>query len=72
MKKLTLAMSMLVLTLMTACSEGPSKDGENQLPQPAQNSGPATEAQRAVEAVKDSIHMEASDKIDTTAHSAHP
>ncbi|MEP7257155.1 MAG: hypothetical protein ABI687_02180 [Flavitalea sp.] len=52
MKKTAILLSMII---MAACSNsGPSKDGENQLSEPAQNSGPATEADRAIDAAKDS------------------
>ena len=49
------SMAAMCLT-MNACSDGPSKDGENQLSQPAQNSGTETERDRAINAVKDSAN----------------
>ena len=62
MKKLLIIFSAAVFAIVSCSDEGnPSKDGEDQLPQPVENSGPNTEGQRAVEAtVNDST------KRDTT------
>ena len=55
MKKSAILLPMLI---MAACSgSGPSKDGENQLSQPAQNSGPTTETERAIKAGQDSASV---------------
>jgi hypothetical protein len=49
-----------VMLALSSCSDNesnPSKDGEEQIPQPVENSGPNTEGQRAVEAtVNDSTN----------------
>jgi len=51
MKKLFIYFSAVVLVISSCSDEGnPSKDGEDQVPQPVENSGPNTEGQRAVEA----------------------
>jgi ABC-type glycerol-3-phosphate transport system substrate-binding protein len=67
MKKTFVFLSAVVLAL-SACSDNksnPSKDGEEQIPQPVENSGPNTEGQRAVEAtVNDSTNP--GTKRDTT------
>jgi hypothetical protein len=67
MKNLFVFFSAAMLT-MSACSDqgNPPKDGEDQVPQPVENSGPNTEGQRAVEAtVNDS--SKANERSDTTA-----
>jgi hypothetical protein len=67
MKKLFIFLSAGLLVL-SACSDdksNPPKDGEDQVPQPVENSGPNTEGQRAVEAtVNDSTGS--GQKSDTT------
>ena len=66
MKNLIVFLSAAMFT-MTACSDegSPPKDGEDQVPQPVENSGPNTEAQRAVEAtVNDSSKTD--ERSDTT------
>ena len=51
MKKLFIIFSVALLTAASCSDEGnPPKDGEDQVPQPVENSGPNTEGQRAVEA----------------------
>lgn len=60
MKKLFVFFSAAVL-IISACSddENPSKDGEEQIPQPVENPGPNLEGQRAVEAtVNDSANSD--------------
>ena len=54
MKNLIMITSLSLILFMSACTEAPSKDGGDQLPQPVQNSGPNLEGERAIEAVKDS------------------
>jgi hypothetical protein len=51
MKKLLIIFSAAIFAI-TSCSDdgNPSKDGEDQVPQPVENSGPNLEGQRAVEA----------------------
>lgn len=51
MKKLFILFSVALLAAASCSDEGnPPKDGEDQVPQPVENSGPNTEGQRAVEA----------------------
>ena len=51
MKNFFVFFSAALLTLSACSDEGnPPKDGEDQVPQPVENSGPNTEGQRAVEA----------------------
>lgn len=52
MKKLLIFFSVALLAVASCSDEAgnPPKDGEDQVPQPVENSGPNTEAQRAVEA----------------------
>lgn len=51
MKKLSILCAFALLAIVSCSDEGnPSKDGEEQIPQPVENSGPNTEGQRAVEA----------------------
>ena len=65
MKKLFILCSVALLAAASCSDEGnPPKDGEEQVPQPVENSGPNTEGQRAVEAtVNDSTN--AAKKKDT-------
>ena len=66
MKNLFVFFSAAML-MMSACSDegNPPKDGEDQVPQPVENSGANTEAQRAVEAtVNDSLKTD--ERSDTT------
>jgi hypothetical protein len=52
MKNLFVFFSAAILTV-SACSDdsgNPPKDGENQVPQPVENTGPNVEGERAVEA----------------------
>ena len=67
MKNLLVFFSAAMLTLSACSDEGnPSKDGEEQVPQPVKNSGANTEAQRAVEAtVNDS--SKANERSDSTS-----
>jgi hypothetical protein len=62
MKKLLIIFSAYIFAISSCSDDGnPSKDGEDQVPQPVENSGPNLEGQRAVEAtVNDST------KRDTT------
>jgi hypothetical protein len=60
MRRVYILLTMAVLAI-SSCSdeEKPSKDGDEQVPQPVENAGPNTEAQRAVEAtVNDSTKSE--------------
>ena len=70
MKKIVLPIIASILAF-TACSDNtdhPSKDsGQEQLPQPVQNSGPETEAARANKAVQDTSELK--DKKDSVATS---
>lgn len=51
MKKLFILFSVALFAITSCSDEGnPPKDGEDQVPQPVENSGPNTEGQRAVEA----------------------
>lgn len=51
MKNLFVFFSAAVLTIASCSDEtNPPKDGEDQVPQPVENSGANTEAQRAIEA----------------------
>ncbi|MBC7827475.1 MAG: hypothetical protein H7122_07010 [Chitinophagaceae bacterium] len=63
MKSLFVLFSAAVLTISSCADEGnPSKDGEEQVPQPVENSGANTEGERAVEAtVNDSTKSDKSD-----------
>ena len=65
MKKLLILCAAASFALASCSDEGnPPKDGEDQVPQPVENSGPNTEGQRAVEAtVNDST--KAAEKKDT-------
>ena len=67
MKNLFIFFSVAMLTL-SACSDdtgNPPKDGESQVPQPVENTGPDIEGQRAVQAtVNDS--SKANERRDTT------
>ena len=67
MKNLLIIFSAAMLTI-TACSDegNPPKDGEEQVPQPVENSGANTEAQRAVEATVNDTSKSA-ERSDTTA-----
>ena len=60
MKKLLVACT-LSLIFFTSCGESdlPSKEsGDEQVPAPAPNSGPETEAERATHAIKDSTRQD--------------
>lgn len=51
MKKLLIVLSAAILVTSSCADETkPSKEGEEQVPQPVENSGANTEGQRAVEA----------------------
>jgi hypothetical protein len=51
MKKLLIIFSAAIFAVFSCSDDGnPSKDGEDQVPQPVENSGPNLEGQRAVEA----------------------
>ena len=67
MKNLFVFFSAAVLTV-SACSDdngNPPKDGENQVPQPVENTGPNTEGERAVEATVNDP-AKADERRDTT------
>lgn len=71
MKKLFLifSASMLVLTSCSDDKQNPPKDGEEQVPQPVENSGPNTEGQRAVEAtVNDSTGTDSANDTPSDPH----
>lgn len=53
MKKLAILFLAVGMFAGVACSDEPSKDGEEQVSQPVLNSGAETEADRATEAAKD-------------------
>jgi len=67
MKNLFVFFSAALLTI-TSCSDdsgNPPKDGEDQVPQPVENTGPNTEGERAVQAtVNDSTKSD--ERRDTT------
>lgn len=70
MKRIALPLTASFCLLMSACrsNENPPKDsGQEQIPGPAQNSGPETEAARANKAVNDS--SEKTDRKDSVATS---
>ena len=67
MKSLFIVLSVALLAITSCSDEGnPPKNGEDQVPQPVENTGPETEAQRAVEAtVNDSTNTD--QKKDSTS-----
>ena len=73
MKNLFVFFSAALLTV-SSCSDdsgNPPKDGENQVPQPVENTGPNTEGERAVQATvndssKSDERRDTTDRKDTT------
>ena len=71
MKNLFIMFSAAML-LLSSCSDdkqNPSKEGEEQVPQPVENSGPNTEGQRAVEAtVNDTTRTDSANETPSDPH----
>jgi hypothetical protein len=68
MKKIAITLTVITMLAFAACGDNTSKEeGDNQMQDPALNSGPETEAERAKDAVKDSANAGADSTIQRDA-----
>lgn len=68
MKKIAIMLSVITMLAFAACGDNSSnEEGNNQVQDPALNSGPETEADRAKDAVKDSAEAGADSTVQRDA-----